>query len=233
MRKSKVGHVHILQERGPIFKAISTSLQVSYRCEEFLRQFDAIYGLVNGHKIRFTPCRIEYSGVSFSTFSKLLALLSFSQIKQLLELSRRVLRASHRVTNGPGVLKDLVVVTALERLVTKEVHSGIRDAARLLGLVLQVLQAVRLVPAGGEDIKRNLAADAEGEAQVTKALAQLLDKRFAHLVLLVKDLVVNALLDAGIPTDRRDIDHAVAELDKGAALDGDVQVGNVVEAERG
>lgn len=137
------------------------------------------------------------------------------------------------MTDSPGVLKDLVVVTALERLVTKEVHGGISNTARLLGLVLQVLEAVRLVPAGGEHIKGNLAADAEGEAQVTEALAQLLDKSLANLVLLIVDLVVNALLNAGVPTDRRDIDHAVAELDKSTALDRDVQVGDVVQAERG
>lgn len=156
-----------------------------------------------------------------------------SQIKKLLELGRSVLRASHGVANSPGVLKDLVIVTTLEGLVTKEVHSGIGDTARLLGLALQVLQAVCLVPASGEHVERNLAADAEGEAQVTEALAQLLDKSLANLVLLIEDLVVNALLNAGVPTDRRHVDHAVAELDKGTALDRDVQVGDVVQAERG
>lgn len=175
---------------------------------------------------------VAFGGYPAETFQSCLPSFS-SQIKQLLELSCSVLRASHRMTNSSGVLKDLVVVTALERLVTKEVHSGIGDTARLLGLVLQVLQAVRLVPAGGEDIKGNLAADAEGEAQVTEALAQLLNKSLANFVLLVVDLVVNALLNAGVPTDRRDVDHAVAELDEGTALDRDVQVGDVVQAERG
>lgn len=137
------------------------------------------------------------------------------------------------MSNSPGVLVDLEIIAALERLITEEVHRGISNTARLLGLALQVLQAVRLVPAGGEDVEGDLAADAEGQAQVAEALAQLLDELLADLVLLVVDLVVDALLNAGIPANRRYIDHAVAELDEGAALDWDVQVGDVVQAEGG
>lgn len=132
--------------------------------------------------------------------------------------------------NRPGVLKDLVVVAPLERLVAKEVHRGVRNTARLLGLVLEVLQAVRLVPTLWEHVKRDLPANGEGEAQVTEALAQLGDKGLADLVDLVVGLVVVALLDACVAPHGRDVDHAVAELDKGAALDGHVEVGNVVQA---
>lgn len=133
--------------------------------------------------------------------------------------------------NRPRIFKDFVVVPALERLVAKEVHRGVCDPARLLGLVLQVLQAVRLVPAGGEHVKRDLPANGEGQAQMPKALAQLRDKRLADLVHLIVRLVVVALLDARVAADGRDVDHAVAELDKGAALDGDVEVSDVVQAE--
>lgn len=66
---------------------------------------------------------------------------------------------------------------------------------------------------------------------MAEALAQLLDKLLAHVVLLVVLLVVVALLDGGVAADGADVDHAVAELDKGAALDGDVEVGDVVQAE--
>jgi hypothetical protein len=64
---------------------------------------------------------------------------------------------SHRAL----VSEDLVVVAALHRLVAEEVDRGVLDASRLLGLVLQVLQAVRLVPAGREDVEGYLAADGE------------------------------------------------------------------------
>lgn len=50
-------------------------------------------------------------------------------------------------------------------------------------------------------------------------------------MLLVIFLIVVPLLRARVPADGADVDHAVAELDKGAALDGDVQVGDVVQAE--
>lgn len=68
---------------------------------------------------------------------------------------------------------------------------------------------------------------------MTELLAERGDKRLADLGLLVVGLEVMTLLVAGVTTDRRDVDHAVAELDEGATLDGDIEVGNVVQAEVG
>ena len=64
---------------------------------------------------------------------------------------------------------------------------------------------------------------------VAKLLAQGADKGFADASLLVKRLKGEALLGRGVTAHGADVDHAVAELDKGAALDGDLEVGNVVE----
>ena len=50
-------------------------------------------------------------------------------------------------------------------------------------------------------------------------------------MLQVELLVVIPLLHTGVPADRRHVDHAVAELDEGAALDRDVQVRHVVQQE--
>lgn len=61
--------------------------------------------------------------------------------------------------SGALVLVNLVVVAALERLVAEEVDRRVVCAVRLLRLGLDVFQAIRLVPAGREDIKGNLAAD--------------------------------------------------------------------------
>lgn len=62
---------------------------------------------------------------------------------------------------GPRVAEDLVVVAALEGLVAEEVDRLVLDAAWPLGLALQVLQAVGLVPAVGEDVEGDLATDGE------------------------------------------------------------------------
>ena len=174
------------------------------------------------------------------------------------------------MADGARVVVDLVVVTALGRLVAEEVDRGVLDAARLLGLVLEVRQAERLVPAGGEDVEGDLAADREAvvrrgemrlaivitrlfflcnatvtesdkgeeggdvrQSQVAEALPKLLDHGGAHLVLVVVLEEVETLLMARVTADRADVDHAVAELDESAALDGDVHVGNVVQDERG
>lgn len=57
------------------------------------------------------------------------------------------------------VLVDLVVVAALVGLVAKEVDGGVLDSVGLLGVLLEVSEAVGLIPAGGEDVERDLAAD--------------------------------------------------------------------------
>jgi len=69
------------------------------------------------------------------------------------------------------------------------------------------------------------------KTKVSEALLELLDKLGAHLVDLVVGLKVVALLGGGVAADGRDVDHAVAVLDEGAALDGDVEVGDVVQDE--
>lgn len=83
------------------------------------------------------------------------------QLKELLELLHRVLGPRHRVSDRPGVLVDFEVVPALERLVAEEVDRRVGYPSRLLGLGLEVLQAVGLVPAGGEDVEGDLTADGE------------------------------------------------------------------------
>lgn len=68
---------------------------------------------------------------------------------------------------------------------------------------------------------------------MSKSLLEGGDKLLSDLGLLVKGLEVVPLLGAGVPADGGDVDHAVAELDKGSPLDGDVEVGDVVQAEVG
>ena len=58
----------------------------------------------------------------------------------------------------PAILIDLIIITPLIRLIPKEVNSRIIDAADLF-FILEMLQAVCLVPAGGEDVEGDLAAN--------------------------------------------------------------------------
>lgn len=85
---------------------------------------------------------------------------------------------------------------------------------------------------GGKQ-SESMASGYVRQAQVAEALAQLGDKLLADLGLLVVFVEGEALGVGGVPADGADVDHAVAELDKGAALDGDVKVGDVVQAEVG
>jgi len=69
----------------------------------------------------------------------------------------------------------------------------------------------------------------ERQPHVLEALAQVGDHLPPHAELVVVGEKVEALLLAGVTTNGGDVDHAVAEFDKGAALDRDGEVGNVVE----
>ena len=87
--------------------------------------------------------------------------ISSLKAKQRLELGNGVVGSGNRVPNSPAIGVNLVVVTADHGLVAKEVDRLVLDAAGLLGLLLEVLEAVGLVPACGEDVKGDLASDGE------------------------------------------------------------------------
>ena len=63
------------------------------------------------------------------------------------------------MSNSPRVLVDLVVVTTFEGLVAEEVDRLVVYSIGQVLVVLDVLQAIRLVPAGWEDVEGYLAAD--------------------------------------------------------------------------
>jgi hypothetical protein len=150
-------------------------------------------------------------------------------IKELLKDAHGVLGTGNRMANGSGISVNLVIVAALESLVTKEVNVLVGNAIGLLGLVLEVLEAVGLVPASREHVEGNLSANGKGEAEMTKSLLEDSDKLLTDLGILVVLLEVVSFLCASVTADGADVNHAVAELDKGSALDGNVEISDVVE----
>lgn len=58
------------------------------------------------------------------------------------------------------ITEDLVVIASLLRLVTKEMDGFVLDTCQLL-LLLDVLEAICLVPAGGENVERDLSTYGE------------------------------------------------------------------------
>ena len=129
--------------------------------------------------------------------------------------------------NRPLIAIYLPVIPALVRLIAKKVYLVVHDARPRL-LRFNVSQAVRLVPARGEDVEGDLAADGVCEAVVRESFFELCDHGGTDIVGEIVGLVVVALLGRGVAADGGDVDHAAAELDEGSALDGDVKVGDVV-----
>ena len=158
------------------------------------------------------------------------------------------------MTDRSWILVDLVVVATHFCLVSEEVDGRVLHSTRLLGIVLKVLQAVCLIPACWEDVERELSSnrvsaktkisilmiiecrDGTGREDLRKAhvrelLSQLANKGLSDLVDLVILLKVKSLLEVSITADWADIDHAIAELDECTALDGNVEIGDVVQYE--
>lgn len=83
-----------------------------------------------------------------------------SKLKDFLQLLHGIIRAINRVSNSVGVRVYLIVIASLKALITKEMNVLILSASDVL-LSGDMLQTVGLVPAGGENIKRNLATNGE------------------------------------------------------------------------
>ena len=174
----------------------------------------------------------------------------FSQPKQFTQLHHRILRVLDTMADRPRILKDLVVVATLERLVAEEMHSRVVNAAGQVFLVLDVLQTVPLIPAHGEDVEGDLAADgvsaitlaatspivkAYGEdvrqPKIRKLPLNRLHKIRSYIMLQIKLLILNPLLHRRVPAQRAHIDHPVPELHESAPLHRDIEIRNVVQEE--
>jgi hypothetical protein len=64
---------------------------------------------------------------------------------------------------------------------------------------------------------------------MTESLFEDSDELLTDLGILVVLLEVVSFLCAGVTADGADVDHAVAELNKGSALDRNVEISNVVK----
>lgn len=73
------------------------------------------------------------------------------------------------------------------------------------------------MPVDTHDVERDLATDRVGETVVGELFLEDLDKLLSDVVDLVVRLEVESLLDGRVPTDGRDVDHAVSELDEGSS----------------
>ena len=65
------------------------------------------------------------------------------------------------MTCGSGIFEDLVVVTTWRGLIAEEVDGLVGDTTGLLGVVLEMAQAVCLVPTVGENVEGDLTANGE------------------------------------------------------------------------
>ena len=160
-----------------------------------------------------------------------------SEVKELLQLLHGVFWALDGMADGSGIVIDFPVISTLECFVPEKVDVLVVNTGESLGRVsfgLDVLQAVGLVPSGGEDIKGNLAADGITgslistsnkfgpestlrKPQVGEFFLNGLDHFGSAAILLVPSLELVSFRLAGITANRTDVDHTVSELNESPA----------------
>lgn len=114
------------------------------------------------------------------------------------------------MSNCPAILVDLIVIAPFVRLVSKEMNRFVVYARDFL-LVLEMLQTVRLIPSGREDVERDLATDGECKTEIRELFLQGRHEFFTYLVLLVEFVKFVPFLDSCISAYGRDVDHAIPE----------------------
>lgn len=111
----------------------------------------------------------------------------------------------------PLILENLPIIPTLIRLIAKEMHRlELYFPPRALLLGLDMLQTIRLIPAGREDVEGDLPANAVREAEVGELLFEGGDEGGPDVVCRVVGFEGVAFGDGGVAPDGRDVDHAVS-----------------------
>lgn len=159
-----------------------------------------------------------------------------------------ILRFGDSMPSRPRIVVDFIVIPTLEGLVSEEVN-GLVFHARDVLFLLNLLEAVCLVPAVREDVEGDLAANRVAKRSIREVsvrirsvldirepvVGELRSQRLHHLgsypMLQVVLVVLMPLIIARVSADRTHVHHSVPELHEGTSLLRDVQVGDVMEAE--
>ena len=84
---------------------------------------------------------------------------------------------------------------------------------------------------GGEDVERDLAANGIGEPEIGKAALQLLYHTTANLMLMIVLFKLVSFLLRTVATNWRNVNHAIAELDKSSPFNRNLQISDMLQYE--
>ena len=99
-------------------------------------------------------------------------------------------------------------------MVVSSFHSLVSPEVDHIILVLDELEAERLVPSNREYIEGDLSANRKPQVQFSELTFELLNKCCAHSMLLIVLIESLALLLGAVPANWTHIDHAISELNE-------------------
>mmetsp|Transcript_17490 Transcript_17490/g.36697 ORF Transcript_17490/g.36697 Transcript_17490/m.36697 type:complete len:247 (+) Transcript_17490:275-1015(+) len=126
------------------------------------------------------------------------------------------------MTNSPLRSKDLIIISALESFVAKEVNL-------IKILLLQKFKAIRLVPSSGENIERDLSTNTKGQVEISKLLLHRFHHVFANVSLEINFFIVVAFFAGAVASNWRYVHHTAAEFDEGPSLDWNINISKVLQ----
>mmetsp|Transcript_2955 Transcript_2955/g.4933 ORF Transcript_2955/g.4933 Transcript_2955/m.4933 type:complete len:208 (-) Transcript_2955:13-636(-) len=142
------------------------------------------------------------------------------QTEQGCDLGHSVGGVLHTVADHTRMGINLVVIATSEGFVAEEMNFV--ELA-----IVNVIQAVGLVPALRKHVERYLAANGELQLQMSKFVLHRLDHVLANVVGQVEHFISITLLLAAVTTNRRDVEHTRAKLHESSSLNRNVQVSDV------
>ena len=134
------------------------------------------------------------------------------------------LRGSRRgVSHSLWRFVDLVVVSTLVRLISEKMD--------LVKILLDELQAERLVPSFGENIEADLTPNRERKSKVREFSLEFLNKILPDAMNVVILLESISLLLATVPTYRRHVQHSISKFNERSSLHWYVNVCYLLQRE--
>lgn len=104
---------------------------------------------------------------------------------------------------------DLMIISTWLALVSKEVN--------LIEILLNELQAVRLIPPLREDIKRNLTTNGKGQVLVSELLLESINEISSNVVFFVVSLEFVSFFSRAVSADWTDINHACSVFNESSS----------------
>ena len=118
-------------------------------------------------------------------------------------------------------LVNLKIVSSFKSLVSEK---------KYLRVIFEKSQAIGFIPSNGKHVKTDLPSNWVFESNIGELFLEGFDEGPPHMLHVIELLKLISLFLRTIPSDGGYIHHSRSVLNEGPSFDGDIEVGNIVQA---